>query len=429
LGFLAGFEGDFQDEDMRLLMPEWQGHNSENAEPIDTDTDLLMFVHIPHLGSLRYSVWLRQADAYLALTEGDPDRLCRNLESISGTANHAAEVRHPFCGSKALSFRAMIYTVINDVLADSPDLLADKHLDQLNEVLDTGSDLRLMRLEEKLYEGLDLIQRIYADDGKGGGRLSPDLVRVMSMDDPFYSSDGVFSRYLTSMYLFDQGSHLFPDRETFTHWVEAGYNQVLDDINTPKWQQSQSDPVIEWDDLSRYEEPYQGLIYSFIPVAGWERWSVDQNDAIRESLLAGIALERYRRVQGGWPASLEELVPQYLSDVPADPFTGQPVGYAVGDGGPVIYSVGVDRDDDGGRPPQDQSINPLMGQPDMMSVRRWLPLEEGYVDGDWVLYPERPTLREQGPGIQLEMLPIVDFGQTDPYGGPLRLGEDTDAAP
>ncbi|WP_206171084.1 hypothetical protein [Phragmitibacter flavus] len=48
------------------------------------------------------------------------------------------------------------------------------------------------------------------------------------------------------------------------------------------------------------------------------------------------------------PMSLEELVPKYLEAVPKDPFTGEPIGYNAAHG--LIYSVGLDLKDDGGRP-------------------------------------------------------------------------------
>jgi hypothetical protein len=48
------------------------------------------------------------------------------------------------------------------------------------------------------------------------------------------------------------------------------------------------------------------------------------------------------------PMSLEELVPKYLDAVPKDPFTGEPLGYNAAHG--LIYSVGLDLKDDGGKP-------------------------------------------------------------------------------
>lgn len=49
------------------------------------------------------------------------------------------------------------------------------------------------------------------------------------------------------------------------------------------------------------------------------------------------------------PAALQDLVPKYLSHVPADPFTGQAFIYKPQQTNWVLYSVGPDGVDDGGR--------------------------------------------------------------------------------
>ena len=50
------------------------------------------------------------------------------------------------------------------------------------------------------------------------------------------------------------------------------------------------------------------------------------------------------------PASLQELVPQYLPDVPIDPFGGKELNYRLEGNKYVLYSCGPDEDDDGGQP-------------------------------------------------------------------------------
>ncbi len=64
--------------------------------------------------------------------------------------------------------------------------------------------------------------------------------------------------------------------------------------------------------------------------------------------IAALAAERYRRRQGRWPERLDELTPDLLEKVPADPFTGAPLRLRRLADGLVIYSVGDDGQDDGG---------------------------------------------------------------------------------
>jgi hypothetical protein len=76
----------------------------------------------------------------------------------------------------------------------------------------------------------------------------------------------------------------------------------------------------------------------------------------REHLLAaraGLAAERFRLEQGRLPKDWDELVPQYLPDVPQAAYSGGPLRFKTSADGIVIYSVGRNRHDDGGDPDHD----------------------------------------------------------------------------
>jgi len=64
-----------------------------------------------------------------------------------------------------------------------------------------------------------------------------------------------------------------------------------------------------------------------------------------------LAVERFRLRHGLLPVSLTVLVPDDLPEVPTDPFDGKPLKYRRLDQGYVVYSVGPDGRDDGGREP------------------------------------------------------------------------------
>ena len=69
-----------------------------------------------------------------------------------------------------------------------------------------------------------------------------------------------------------------------------------------------------------------------------------------ERLLAvEIALRCYESEQGRVPARLEQLVPQYLQRVPSDPFSGRLMIYRPQGTNWLVYSVGEDGVDDGGK--------------------------------------------------------------------------------
>ncbi len=75
----------------------------------------------------------------------------------------------------------------------------------------------------------------------------------------------------------------------------------------------------------------------------WERALA--NDRLT---LAAAALAVHRAETGEFPKKLAELTPKLLEQVPADPFTGEPLIYRRTEDGYVLYSVGPDLEDDGG---------------------------------------------------------------------------------
>lgn len=66
-------------------------------------------------------------------------------------------------------------------------------------------------------------------------------------------------------------------------------------------------------------------------------------------VLVSLAIRRIRMDTNALPADLDALVPKYLKQVPLDPFTGGPLLYRRDGSGCVVYSVGHDRADNGGK--------------------------------------------------------------------------------
>ena len=88
---------------------------------------------------------------------------------------------------------------------------------------------------------------------------------------------------------------------------------------------------------------------------------VDQNamrkiagvETARRLLITAIALKRYHLRHAAWPDKLEQLVPDFLAQVPIDFMDGKPLRYRLLPTGLLeypfrLYSVGVDGKDDGG---------------------------------------------------------------------------------
>ncbi len=96
-----------------------------------------------------------------------------------------------------------------------------------------------------------------------------------------------------------------------------------------------------------------------------------------------VMLQLHRCLHGGYPASLDEMA----DEPPVDPLHGLPFGYRLLDDDPdgrgyLLYSIGLDRTDDGG-----VEVGP--------GASRWLALNDPDTAGsDFVINTPRQTEEE-----------------------------------
>jgi hypothetical protein len=75
----------------------------------------------------------------------------------------------------------------------------------------------------------------------------------------------------------------------------------------------------------------------------------DRSEQIQRNLRVAFALACYRREHGRYPDKLDALAPAYLKDVPQDIFSDEALIYRPKGKGYLLYSIGVNERDDGGR--------------------------------------------------------------------------------
>ena len=85
-----------------------------------------------------------------------------------------------------------------------------------------------------------------------------------------------------------------------------------------------------------------------ILMPSWEK--LLESKCRTDGILAGaklvVACSRFQRDNGRWPAELQELVPDFLSEVPQDPYDGAPFRYSAEKG--LVWAVGKNLTDEGG---------------------------------------------------------------------------------
>ncbi len=84
-----------------------------------------------------------------------------------------------------------------------------------------------------------------------------------------------------------------------------------------------------------------------------------------------LALHRHRLRHGDWPQSLAAIDPETLPIPAIDLYSGEPLRYAVLNGKPRLWALGIDRDDDGGR-----HLPPHQNDSDRAFPHTWYALDE-----------------------------------------------------
>ncbi len=130
--------------------------------------------------------------------------------------------------------------------------------------------------------------------------------------------------------------------------IVAQMTSALDDATDQKFPSRLQEVKNLADALGKSHSPYHGqasLTADYLSKS-LVRFS-EQGNAFDEAV-AACALERHRLARGSYPATIAELVPTFIAAVPADVFSGQPLGYTrTPDGGFKLTSLAADGKSEG----------------------------------------------------------------------------------
>jgi hypothetical protein len=345
---------------------------------------------LPPLQNFRSAASLLTVDALLAAEPANAERAHSDLEAIFGIVGHVRQARLLIADFVAAAIASHACRTVGMLLHDHPQLFDDNELTQIAHRLAGLGDLRVRFASERATVE-DYLQRYFTDDGHGDGLGRPELLVRLSV----FPGDRVAPTDWTAISPFMAGR-----REMHAKFLDyiARYEA---EAATPLWQRDPSSVDAELERLRT--SPRQWVRYApvviFMPlltrVGPFSEYFAQRRDAT----LVALALELYHRQHGSWPQSLDELVPQLLPQVPPDRYDGKPIKYRVLDGQPLLYSVGVDRKDDGGRLPAPETATEKTTPAQLNRLaREWQPQpaphaqpvagsQKSPADGDWILWP------------------------------------------
>ena len=339
---------------------------------------------LPHAGELRQLVRVMAFDARKAAVEGDGDRVVADLEAMIAMGGHARDIPVLICDLVGLAVDGLTIEVFMEVLSERPDVISNEGLLRLAHVFAGLDDRFELRMNGERLGFYDLLQRMYTpgDDGYLVGSLA-----VLGGENELLKLDAEYGSLLAKVGrvgALPAVTLMMASRGE----VEAEYDRYMDRMvsafSRPMWEWEKD---IEAEELDFERNRLQKMRYLpmaiMVPSIRSAGEVFKRSETKRDAMLVAVALELYKRRHGGWPASLDELVPGLLPEVPRDPYTGEGLGYVVGeDGRPIVYSVGRDGDDDGGRwaaHPNDGVLRPYVARESVFS--------EEVPDGDWGLWP------------------------------------------
>jgi hypothetical protein len=211
----------------------------------------------------------------------------------------------------------------------------------------------VLGLEAEKMSLFDEIQRCFTADGRGGGHLY--IKRIREIAEPFDWS-GADSWLVTN---FVRVLFTHPNKQQTLTSANKFYDYIQEvTLKTPARIRIEQIDIDQ--ELQRLTS--DNVLFSiFLP--GFERiieYSY-QNKADVRATLSIIAILRYKQDTGVYPEHLEQLVADaYLKELPIDPYTDEPLVYRRTADNFILYSLGHNFKDDGGKPEIDRKGRPRL---------------------------------------------------------------------
>jgi hypothetical protein len=150
---------------------------------------------------------------------------------------------------------------------------------------------------------------------------------------------------------------LFMEEKTLLLYLRDRELEIRQATNAPSWAVMRSMPGVTNSVQPALQSP--GLLsIVMISSPGSQRSGpvllarAAEVEAKRRILVTAIALERYKLRHGNYPATLAQLKPAFVKSVFVDFMNEEPLRYLSANDGFMVYSVGLDTIDDGGRAPR-----------------------------------------------------------------------------
>jgi hypothetical protein len=364
-------------------------------------------LRLPYLANLRTAGRILAVDMVAAAEEGDGERATRDAEAAMALSMHAQEGRLLVSDLVGMAIRRVALERMTAVLEWKPALLSNAQLARMQAAaMGVPDALQHVNLDAERVAFEDVVQRMYTDDGNGDGLFRPTTAQLgalgvingpqaarpdgsTGMDDRLVSAASHVIAPAAAMYVAGR-------RETLERY-ETLISRYEQDAALPLREMDHATGIISDQELGMMMMKPQERIHWYLvayltPALGSVSHACAVDRAVCLSTATAFAAERYRRVHGAWPMDAASLVPDFMSRVPEDPWSGKPVLMSADGDGFRIWSVGRDGVDDRGD--LTRHIPEFVGQPELASTTNpdvQIPPGAGPTI-DWVWFAPRGNL-------------------------------------
>jgi hypothetical protein len=340
--------------------------------PTDAENPALIAIPLPHLGMMRVFARTLGFDAAEAMRAGDGPRVEADIRAILGIGSQTAGTGILISDLVSIAILTLAYDTVSDCLWEHPELLDDASLKRIAHAVSSlpPSISAGFGLERLMF--MDVVQRVYSDNGRGDGVLVSGGMRELdslmgdSMNGGGFFAPPSSSQPISRSLLGPVAAGFLAGRKDLTEMYDRMVSSVERVGARPMWEwPAEFEGDAEFERMGTIDKQRYLLLGIMMPALGKAIQSPQIAMQQRDGVLTAIALELHKRRHGTYPATLAELTPNLLPAVLPDRIDGRPMRYKIVDGKPLLYSIGVDRVDDGGVP--------LQGDHAFQRAFRWMP--------------------------------------------------------
>jgi hypothetical protein len=333
-------------ESLRLL------HQAASMKPCRYPVDLTNGVStlLPHLSLVRQAARLLELDSIQYTEKQQPQMAVESVVASLGVSRSLNQ--------EPTIISYLVHVACQGITLDSLERILNRTSPTDAQFLKLAAAIQESENQQAFTRALAGERCMHADifQGLRRGKIPVDEIPFMGNGESFwprfliagYRSTGLLQlderEYLDLMERYVKATQLLPPESI------AAFNAVNDKL----------EHLTRWRVLSRL------LLPSLSVLAG----KAGRCDAKIRDAQAALAVERYRLANSKLPSQLSDLVPTFLPTVPSDPFDGKPLRYKTLAKGYVVYSVGDDREDNGGTEKDSKGLSYVPGTDITFTVGR-----------------------------------------------------------